>query len=232
MKLVCIVQARMTSRRLPGKVLLPLAGRPLLAVVVERVRRASIFEEVLVATSWEPADDPIEQWARRSGTPCVRGPLKDVVARFLHAMDQWPAEGYARICADSPLLDPVIVRAVAERYRKHRCDLATNVFPRTFPKGQSAEVIAPSAFRELAARPLKPGQREHVTHYFYENAHEYRIENVLNEAEGSAVDLSIDTAEQYETLCRLIDARGFDPLVGTWREWAGRVSNAAGTGAR
>lgn len=230
MKLVCIIQARMSSRRLPGKVLLPLAGQPLLGIAVERVRRAGLFETVIVATSQEWSDDLIEQWARRSGIPCVRGPLNDVVTRFLFAMNLWPADGYARICADSPLIDPDVVRAVAARYQNSRCDLATNVFPRTFPKGQSVEVIAPTPFKEMAARSLTLTQREHVTRYFYDHAGEYRIENVSNDAAGATVDLSIDTEEQYRTLCRLIDKRGFDPLLGTWRDWVERIRCASETG--
>src|SRR5438552_13589075 len=111
MRIGAIIQARMTSSRLPGKVLQPMHGRPMLQYLLDRLSRASGVSDVIVATSGDRSDDPIERFCHAAGVKCVRGSLLDVAARFLDVLAAWPLDAFVRVSADSPLLDQRIVDA-------------------------------------------------------------------------------------------------------------------------
>lgn len=220
MKRVAIIQARMSSRRLPGKVLKLLGGQPLLGRMLARVRRAERLDDVVVASSTEPEDDVIAAYCSQAGVPLLRGPLENVAQRFSMAMEAWPADVYVRLCADSPLMDPAVIDAVVARFEAEKPDLATNVHPRSFPAGLSVEAINAATFRDAFPRFTTTPQREHVTRFFYEHADCYRIENVVNPSPLPPMDLSVNTEEQWQLLTRLWEAFGdrWDRLP--WREAA------------
>ena len=162
-KVVAVVQARMTSRRLPGKVLMRLAGHPVLELVVERLRRAGLIDEIVVATSTDPSDDQVADWCEESGTRCHRGSLDDVLDRFLSAARANGATHVVRITADCPLIDAglvdrVIAQALAEDL--DYCRLAGG-----FPDGLDCEVMTVGALELAAAEAALPSEREHVTPY-------------------------------------------------------------------
>lgn len=224
MKILAVIQARMSSRRLPGKVLKELGGRPLLARMIERVSGASRLDGVVVATSAEASDDPVAAFCAAGGVPCVRGPLDDVAARFLRVMDEHPADGHVRLCGDSPWMDPAVVDAVAALYAAERPDLATNVFPRTFPAGLSVEVLNPAVFRAACAEFTTVAHREHVTGFFYERAGRFRVVNLVNPEPMPPLDMSVNTGEQWAVLESMW--RQFGPRwrqVG-WREVAAALA--------
>lgn len=172
------IQARMSSRRFPGKVLAPFLGRPIVAHVISSVSRVVPGRRVVVLTSNEASDDPLASFAKTLGVGVFRGDLGDVFGRFRACLARHPCRFFLRICADSPLLDPDIIAAVSAAGRAAGADLATNVFPRTFPKGQSAELLDSEAFLAVDPRKLTDFQREHVTPFFYENPRRFAIANV------------------------------------------------------
>jgi spore coat polysaccharide biosynthesis protein SpsF (cytidylyltransferase family) len=161
MKVGAVVQARMTSSRLPGKVLLDLAGRPALTWLLERLERAEGLDALVVATSTHPSDDAIAAYCEARGTACERGELEDVAARMVAAARAAGLDAFVRVNGDSPMLDQRLVAHGALLMRGARADLVTNVRPRTFPPGQSVEVVRTDA---LAARP----GGEHVTERLYD----------------------------------------------------------------
>ena len=162
-RVVAIVQARMSSRRLPGKVLTQLAGSPVLASVVGRLRRATLVDEVVVATSTDPSDDLVADWCAESGTQCYRGSLDDVLDRFHGAARASDAALVVRITADCPLIDPdlvdLVIRTTIEQDLDY-CGLAGE-----FPDGLDCEVMSRAALERAAEEATLPSEREHVTPY-------------------------------------------------------------------
>jgi len=204
MRVVAIVQARMSSRRLPGKSLASVAGKPLLGYLLERLRRSESLDGLVVATSVEASDDPVAAFCEKCGVTCVRGPLDDVAGRFLKVLDIFPADAFVRICGDSPLLDTALVDRACAEFRAGGWDLVTNVLTRDHPDGQSVEVAAAETFRAAYARMNEPGHFEHVTLYFYQHPEEFRILDLPARADYAGVNFVVDTPE---------DLAGFSALV-------------------
>jgi spore coat polysaccharide biosynthesis protein SpsF len=193
-----IVQARMSSRRLPGKVMREAMGKPLLAYLIERIARARRASGWLVATSKERDDDPIAAWCQRAKVEIYRGPLDNVAARFLGAARARQVRSFVRVSGDSPLLDPEILDRTIALFEGSDCDLATNVFPRSFPKGQSVEVVGTDALEQVVADSLDPDDLEHVTSFFYRHPDRFKIRNLPNSRDVSSVQLSVDSPEDFE----------------------------------
>lgn len=200
---ICIfVQARMSSRRFPGKVLASLAGRPMIDHVLERCGRAFGLERVVLATSVEPSDDALADHAASLGVSVFRGELDNVLGRFQRCLAVHPCEWFVRISADSPLIDPRLVACIAER-RAPRLDLVTNVQPRTFPAGQSVEVVNSGTFAALDAAALTAEEREHVTLAFYRHPERFRVCNVASrDPQLASQHLAVDTLEEL----RMVEA--------------------------
>jgi spore coat polysaccharide biosynthesis protein SpsF len=199
MRIVAVVQARHSSQRLPGKVLRPLAGKPLLAHVFEAIAQCRVIDGAILATSARQDDDAVAALAVTMGVPVHRGDLDDVFSRMLSAGLAAQADAIVRISGDSPLIDPAVIDQGARLMRgTPDTDLVTNVFPRSFPKGQSVEVVTTKALR--AAHPFlkERADREHVTTYFYANATRYRICNFTADVPASDVQLSVDTADDFD----------------------------------
>lgn len=191
----------MSSRRLPGKVLAPLAGKPTLAYLLERLARCSAVDRVIVATSIEPSDDPVAAYCEQAGVLVHRGPLEHVAARFGEVVDRFGLDAFVRVTADSPLLDQRLVDRGAALYRDGDFDVVTNVYPRsTFPSGQSLEVVRSDAFRDALANMDDHYEREHVTPYFYRRPEQFRIHNLVAETDDSGLDVSLDTAADAQLI--------------------------------
>ncbi len=203
MAVTAVVQARMSSARLPGKVLREVAGQPLLGYLLDRLARARHLDRVIVATSLDSSDDAVAHWCERHGVEYHRGPLTNVLARFVEVARSRDLEALARISGDSPLLDPVVVDAVVSAFESAPCDIATNVFPRSFPRGQSAEVMRRDALEAVLASTTDPADLEHVTAHFYRHPQRWRIVNVSCAADRSGEQLSVDTPEDLAAFERL-----------------------------
>jgi len=206
MTTLIIVQARMTSTRLPGKVLLPLAGAPMLVRLVERLRRVAFAHGVIVATTTNATDDPIAAQCAVIGVPCFRGSEHDVLSRYAEAASLHAAEVVVRITSDCPLMDPVLVDRVIAAYHEGGCDYVSNMLPPTWPYGMAVEVFSAFALKQAHRESTQEAEREHVTPFIYWRPERFRLRNV-----GSPVDLShhrwtVDTPEDYELVRRVFDA--------------------------
>jgi spore coat polysaccharide biosynthesis protein SpsF len=172
-RVVTIIQARMESSRLPGKVMMDIAGQPMLARVFIRSSRSETVDETLVATTTEPADDPIAEYCDFSGIPFTRGSQFDVLDRYYQAALQAKADVVVRITGDCPVIDPVLIDGVVRAVTDEQFDFACNRLPppwgRTYPIGLDTEVVSFQNL-ECAWRDAKePQEREHVMPFFYED---------------------------------------------------------------
>lgn len=194
----------MSSVRLPGKVLREICGRPLLAYLIERL--AGCREApTIVATSTSGSDDAVAAFCAAAGVPCHRGPEEDVAARFVEAAEHFSLTAFGRVSGDSPLLDPALVDRAVTLFQRDEYDLVTNVRPRTFPPGQSVEVVRVDAF--LAALPsLEAQQREHVTQHLYDPGLGLRIANFAADRDYGDLRLAVDTEEDLERIEALVAA--------------------------
>jgi spore coat polysaccharide biosynthesis protein SpsF len=198
------VQARMSSQRFPGKVLAPLAGRPLIAHVLERCDRAFGPGHVVLATSSDASDDPLAMFAKREGRTLFRGDLDNVARRFQQCLAAHPCDWFVRISGDSPLIDPRLIVRIAEQ-RAPQFDLVTNVQKRTFPPGQSVEVVRGECFARIDSGALSAEEREHVTLAFYRASGKYRIRNVAAREPGlERQSYTVDTPEDLRAVEALI----------------------------
>jgi spore coat polysaccharide biosynthesis protein SpsF len=208
MRVGAIIQARFSSRRLPGKVLRPLCGKPLLAHLVERLQRSAVLDVVAVATSTDPSDDAVAAFCAGAGIACQRGALDDVLGRVREAARALKLDGIVRVSGDSPLLDPALVRQTVKLFRRGDWDLVTNVQIRTFPKGQSVEIIAAAALERAAAKAKSAAEREHVTPYLYAHPELFRIRNLAARVARPNLQLSVDTAEDFARIEAILTAAG------------------------
>lgn len=190
---VVIVQARMTSTRLPGKVLLPALGRPLLAWQLDRLRQVRNDVRVAVATTTERTDDPIVGLCESMGIPVVRGSEDDVLGRYHLAAEQLRADPIIRVTSDCPLIDPDITRAVLQLYETTGSDYVSNTLERTFPRGLDTEAMSRGALDTAWREASAPFEREHVTPYLYRNPDRFQLTNFRNDFDEGERRWTIDT---------------------------------------
>lgn len=195
------VQARMSSTRFPGKVLAPLAGRPVIARLLDAPARVLPPGVTTVVTSTDASDDPLVAYLDRLGIPVFRGALDDVFGRFRGALAMFPCDWFVRLCADSPLLDPAVLEQGVRLAAADDLDLVTNVFPRTFPKGMSVEILRSSRFLSIDDSTLGADHREHVTRCYYDHPERFRIRN-FESGDPRAADTSM-AVDSIEDLRRL-----------------------------
>ncbi|MHB8643775.1 MAG: cytidylyltransferase domain-containing protein [Gaiellaceae bacterium] len=193
------VQARMSSRRFPGKMLAPLHGEPLIVHVVRAAGHIVGPENVVVATSSDRSDDPLALYLESIGTVVERGPLDDVIGRFRLCAERHPCDWILRVCGDSPRFDVEIGRRVVEA-AEATLDLVTSVFPRTVPHGHSAELIRAASLAALPDDELDAEDREHVTRFFYRNPERFTIRNLDLSDVTTADESVVDTIEDLHRL--------------------------------
>jgi spore coat polysaccharide biosynthesis protein SpsF len=193
-RVLAIVQARMGSHRLPGKVLCELGGRPMLEWVLRRVSAAHRVDQTIVATSSDPADRPIIDCCERLGVAWFAGSQHDVLDRFARAAERFGAEWIVRITADCPLIDPGILdEVIGLAVPQGDLDAACNVFPRrTFPRGLDVEVVHADVLAELDRSVLELPLREHVTAALYRNSDRYRIGSLEADGDFSTLRWTVD----------------------------------------
>jgi spore coat polysaccharide biosynthesis protein SpsF len=200
MKITAIVQARMGSTRLPGKVLKDLGGETTLGRVVRRLRRSELIEEVVIATTFSPDDQAVVLEARRLGVPAFMGDELDVLDRFYQASRAFQPELVVRITSDCPLIDPQITDSTIRAFLDASPDYASNAFERTYPRGLDTEVMTPEALGRAWRQAKLPYQREHVTPFIYEHPELFRILPVTNQEDYSSHRWTLDTPEDLEFL--------------------------------
>ncbi|WP_216213023.1 cytidylyltransferase domain-containing protein [Amycolatopsis aidingensis] len=214
-----VIQARLSSTRLPGKVLRPLGGRSVLGWVVRAALAAPGVGRVVVATSDEPEDDAVAEEARRHGASAVRGPLQDVLARFLLADELYPAEAVVRLTADCPLHDPALLGQVVALWRAQQdLDYVSTTLVRTLPRGFDAELVRTAVLREQAGEPDGP-HREHVTSGVKARPDRYACSGVVVAPPADDLRVTLDTEEDWAVLEGVVAALG--DRQPRWREVVG-----------
>ena len=207
MKIGAIIQARMTSQRFPGKVLYEIAGKPVLLYLLERLKYCSSLDSIVVAISSDKMDDPIHLFCQKYKIPCYRGSLGNVAERFISVLDESCFDAFVRVNGDSPLLDQRLVEQGLEIFRNNsHFDVVTNVFPRTYPKGQSVEVLKSAVFRAAFPSFQENEDKEHVTTFFYRNNGNFKIINFYSEKNNGHIQLSIDTPQDMNIFERIISS--------------------------
>jgi spore coat polysaccharide biosynthesis protein SpsF len=196
---VCIIEARMDSSRLPGKVLLPVLGRPLLAHMIERLWRSERLDEVVIATTEDASSDPIVALADELDVEAFRGSTDDVLARVLGAAESAEAELIVSAAGDCPLLDPLVVDRVVEAYMGGEADFCSNSRSDTYPRGMDVRVFSAAALAEIDGETDDPSDRQHVSMYFWTHPERYRLLEVESD-DPSLGDfrLTVDEPEDLE----------------------------------
>ena len=185
-----------------------LMGSPMLGRLLDRLAQCGGIDGLIVATSNSPGDDQIAAYTAGRGIACFRGELNDVAARMIGAADTLEADALVRVSGDSPLLDPELVTAAVEVFRSRSVDLVTNVQQRTFPKGQSVEVVSLSALRSAWSIGMTADEREHVTKCFYEHPDAWSILNLAHDPACGDIQLSVDTNEDLKRVKLILGRLG------------------------
>ncbi len=206
--ILAIVQARMSSSRLPGKVLRPLAGSPMILRQIERLRRARRVDSLVVATSDDRSDDDLADVLAAAGVALFRGPLDDVLARYVGALDAFgPAEHVVRLTGDCPLADWTVIDAVIARHLETGADYTADTWGRrTFPKGLDADVVKSAVLRQAHAEATAPFDREHVLPFVYGRPDRYRLQGLTQEADEGEVRWTVDLPDDYAFVSAVYDA--------------------------
>jgi len=208
---VAIVQARMTSTRLPGKVLMPVLGRPLLAFQIERMRRARRLDRIVVATTVNATDDAIVAFCESAGVDVTRGSEADVLSRYVEAAQRFGAATVMRVTSDCPLLDPHLLDDAVDRFVSARasaagCDYFSNMLTPTFPYGLAVELMTAEALLTAGAEAQDPQEREHVTPFIYWRPGRFRLESLTMQPDLSTHRWTVDTPEDLELVSRILAA--------------------------
>ncbi len=201
-KIGCIIQARMNSSRLPGKILKPLADKTVLEQVVSRVRLARTLDETIVATTVSALDKEVADLCGPRNIPCFRGSEENVLSRYYEAAKAFNLTGVVRVTADCPLIDPQIIDQLCDVFKTGQYDFVANVHTdlskRTFPRGLDVEIFSFEVLKEAFENAKEDYQKEHVTPFMYENAK--NLYCLRNERDYSSYRLTLDTSQDYELI--------------------------------
>lgn len=198
MSVGCIIQARMGSTRLPGKAMADLAGKPLLAWVIERARTVEGIDRVVVATTTAECDRRLLEVAAECGVAGFAGSGEDVLDRYYQAARTYSARTIMRITADCPMLDPIVSERVLARFQQGDVDYASNTLMPTFPDGLDTEVLDFGVLERSWHESRLPGEREHVTTYVRRHPEWFRLANVANDVDLSALRWTVDEPRDLE----------------------------------
>lgn len=206
---IAILQARMGSERLPGKVLKKIAGRPMLSRMLDRVRMASSIDKIIVATSDSALDDPIEKLCEQEGIGLYRGSEKDVLARYFEAATLFNASVIVRLTGDCPLIDPRYIDRAVALFDEQAVDYMANTVPPpgTFPDGMDVEVFSFEALRRAHQEATLPSEREHVTFFMWKTGL-FRTGHFNLDTDCSCYRLTVDYPEDFEGVCHIYEGIG------------------------
>lgn len=208
MRVVGIIQARMGSQRLPGKVLRPLAGRTVLGWVVRAARDSAALDELLVATTDRPEDDAVVAECARLGVDCFRGDSDDVLTRFMGALADRQADAVMRFTADCPLLDPALIATAVRVFRAvPGLDYLSTSLTRVLPRGLDVEIASMDALRRADAAATAH-HRVHVTSYLYTHPEQFRLLGLTFPPDRSELRVTLDTIEDWRLIEAVVDHFG------------------------
>lgn len=223
--MICIIQARTSSRRLPKKVLKKIYNKSILERVVNRIKKSKEIKKIIVATSTLSNDDNIIRFCKKNKILYYRSNLNNVFLRFFETIKFYNVKNFVRITADSPLIDPKIIDKAVKLFKKNKVEIATNTLIRSYPKGQSVEVInSKIILNNLKNISKSKNYREHITSYFYNNKNKFKIYNFKLKKNLSSINLSIDTQYDFDfvkKIIRLTDDKhiGLDIIIKTYNKF-------------
>lgn len=201
-----VVQARMGSSRLPGKILKSILGRPMLSFQLERLRRVRRANILVIATTDRSGDDVLATFCSKERVAFVRGSEDDVLSRYHDALERFPARTVVRVTSDCPLIDPAVIDEAIAAFdaAAGRCDYLSNMLHPTYPYGMSVEVMSAQALREAHREARHPAEREHVTPFIYWHPERYKLKSLTMEPNLSHHRWTVDTPEDFELVSRLL----------------------------
>ncbi len=207
MKVIAIIQARMGSTRLPGKILKKVQGKTLLEIQLERLKQSTLIQQVIVATTTQAQDDSVVDLCKQLNVDFYRGSEEDVLSRYYEAAVIFKANVIVRLTSDCPLIDPVIVDEVIATYIRQQdsVDYVSNTLERTYPRGLDVEVFSFKALEKTLTEAILQRDREHVTAYIYSNPNMFRIDQVKGEHDYSNFRWTVDTTEDFELIQRILN---------------------------
>ncbi len=205
LKVVTIVQARMSSTRLPGKVMREVLGKPLLGYLIERLRHMPSSTQLVIATSKNPEDDEIADFCQQQQVAVFRGNLLDVLDRYVQAAREYHADLVVRICSDCPLFDPTVGDAIIRYALAHPADWTSNALDRSFPRGMEIEVCSMTALERAHREGTRPEEREHVTPYLQRHPELFTLTNYVRTPRLPDYRLCVDTTEDFELIRNILE---------------------------
>jgi len=214
MTIGCIIQARMDSTRLPGKVMMKVDAKyPLIFYLISQLKFSRFIDEIIIATTDLKADDIIADFSKKNGVSIFRGDSNDVLDRYCKCAEQFKISTIVRITADNPLIDPTLVDNAIQFFKSNPYDFVANVRPRTFPQGTEVEIFSLEAFKTVWKEATKPSEREHVTSYFYNNPNKFKLYNIKNKENLSNLRWTVDTKEDLDFVKELISKIQKRPIL-------------------
>lgn len=203
MRNAILIQARFNSKRMPGKVMKKILDKEILLHVYNNCKKSKI-KNVIVLTSNNKSDDAIAGLCKNKKIKYFRGSLKNVYSRYLIAIKKFKIKNFIRITADSPLIDYKIINKISKKFNEKKYDIVTNVFPRSYPIGQSVEMIKGNIFIKNY-KNLTNKEKEHITSYFYKNFFKFKIFNLKNKINLSKINYSINTKSDFKKIKKIIE---------------------------
>jgi spore coat polysaccharide biosynthesis protein SpsF len=201
--ILAILQARMSSTRLPGKVLKPILGKPMLQLQVERIKRSQRIDRLIIATSADAADDVIEVFCEQNLISCFRGSLDNVLDRFYQAAKKYSPDHIVRLTGDCPVIDPTLIDQVIDHHLTSQADYTSNSNPPTFPDGLDVEVCTFEALKKAWQEAGLPSQLEHVTSFIHQQSNVFKIKIFSSERDLSHHRWTVDQIEDFEMITQV-----------------------------
>lgn len=217
MKISALIQTRMGSTRLPGKVLKDIEGKSVLWHVINRLRRSTLLNQIAVVTTTDTKDDALEHFCRIEGVDCFRGSEDDVLDRYYRAAEQFRTDQIVRITSDCPLIDPEIVDLVIRKHLDSKSDYTSNTLERSFPRGMDTEIFTEKALKKAHREAVEPPEREHVTPYFYRHPELFKLTALEADADCRKPELRlcVDVQEDLD-LIRTVHRKLKGTLMSCW----------------
>lgn len=204
--ILAVLQARVSSTRLPGKVLRPILGRPMLMLQIERLRRSRRVDRLIVATSDEPSDNPLAEICAKEGVECFRGSLADVLSRYCGAAALFRPDHVVRLTGDCPLADPAVIDQIIDLHIASGNDYTGNTLHPSFPDGLDVEVIRYGALIKADAEARLPSEREHVTPFLYKHPELFKVGELHSERNLSSYRWTVDELADFELVSAVYEA--------------------------
>ena len=217
--MLAIIQARVNSKRFPKKVLKEINGKSVLEQVIDQVKTVFPKKKIIVATSIGHKDLKICGICKKKGIKYFRGDLNNVAKRYFEVLTKFHSKSFLRVCADSPFLDPILIKKFIKIFNKKKPDFLTNVMPRSFPKGQSIEIFNSEIFKSNFKNIKKAKDLEHVTTYFYTHKKKFKYLNIKNKKNYSKISMCIDYPSQLINANILYQKLGHKHKFRNWKKY-------------